>query len=114
MPNRGHDITGSAIQPIAKVPAAFAGLGLKINELVGAVNAGKLAARSPVVLIAGDTGKLIALDLEALQRLLYAAPQDAAGVSSSGGASGTTVYTLTICVNGSPKSLDVLITAGPY
>jgi hypothetical protein len=102
---------GTAIDPVAVAPAAFADLAAKINELVAAMNASQLSAGVGLKITTGTYGMLITLDPD--QTNDPTNPNSAAGGVGGGGSSSST-YTFTACVNGTPKSFDIPIAAGPY
>lgn len=86
MPSKGDDITGGdQIKPVEEIPAAFAAIGRKINELVSAANGAKVSAKSPLMFVPGSGGKLLVLDIDALQKLLYPNPKNTAGLGGGGG-----------------------------
>lgn len=113
----------AGIAPLNEVPAAFAPLGSKINELVHAVN----GIDDPPEVGAGlkmihvrmrpkhkgakpKHKRLLTIDHARLAQALDPSNQPGGG---GGGASGSR-YTFTACVNGTAKSFDIDIRRGPY
>lgn len=118
MPNEKSLSGGGAIEPIASSPAAFANLAAKINEIVAVVNAYNLTVgTSPInagdvlKLTRGDFGMLLTTQAPGAPIPSPTTPNSGAG---GGGGSSYSTYTFTACVNGSPKSFDIPIAAGPY
>ena len=116
------------IEPLNTVPAAFADIAAKLNEIVAYVNAMKNAragggldykwtggAGGPAKLVplhSIDITKLIsALDAAGYSRAVAAAAVNIS-VGGGGGASYST-YTFAACVSGAPKTFVIPIVSGP-
>ena len=116
------------IEPLNTVPAAFADIAAKLNEIVAYVNAMKNAragggldykwtggAGGPAKLVplhSIDITKLIsALDAAGYSRAVAAAAVNISG--GNGGGASYSNYTFTACVSGSPKTFVIPIVSGP-